>query len=71
MTRKINRRKRYVSQIPQETQPTPSTQSEHDNFIVKMFNKTNCFLNKHPYIIFMFPLMYEFYNSYKQEKVKE
>lgn len=69
MPRKINRHKRDLSQIHQETQPTPSTPSEHDNFIIKMFNKTNCFLNKHPYIIFIIPLMYEFYNSYKQGNV--
>ena len=67
MPRKINRRKRYLSQIHQETQSSPP--SEHDNFIIKMFNKTNCFLNKHPYIIIIIPLMYEFYNSYKQENV--
>ena len=71
MPRKVNRRKkRHVSQMPREIPLTPSPPpSEPDNFIVRIFNKTNYFLKKHPYIIFMIPLMYEFYNSYKQENI--
>lgn len=67
MPRKVNRRKkRDESQIHRKIPLTPPP-SEPESFIVKIFHKTNYLLKNHPYIIFMIPLMYEFYNSYKQE----
>ena len=74
MPRKVNRRRKkiYVSQIPREiliTPPPLPPPSDPEWFIIKIFNKTNYFLTKHPYIICMIPLMYEFYNSYKTENI--
>lgn len=56
MPRKVNRRK---YKLPPTPPPPP------ESLFKKLINKTNKLLNEHPYIIFVIPIMYDLYNSYK------
>lgn len=61
---------------PSPPQPTPSQSKQYpsppqprdEHFLKKLFHKTNYLLKHHPYIIFIIPILYDFYNSYKKDK---
>ena len=70
MPRKVNRRKykRYQEQsAPSASASEPPSPPE--SLFKRIISKANYLLNKHPYVIFIIPIMYEFYNSYKTSTV--
>ena len=65
MPRKVNRQKKNIHISPSISPPPPSPSPEDKSLLKKIIRKSNYILNEYPYIIFIIPIMYEFYNSYK------
>lgn len=66
MPRKVNRQKKiHISPSISPPPPSPSLPDENESLFKILIRKTNYVVNEYPYIIFIIPIMYEFYNSYK------
>lgn len=70
MPRKVYRRRKKNIHISPPT-PTPPPSPEDESLLKKILRKSNYILNEYPYIIFIIPIMYEFYNSYKNNNYND
>ena len=66
MPRKVNRHKKH-SYILTSPPPSPLPPPPPETLFKRIVCKTNYLLREHPYIIFIIPIIYELYNSYKKE----
>ena len=77
MPRRVNRRKKQNCKLsPQPPSPSPSpccsplpspSPPPDESLIRKFFINTKYLLKQYPYVVFIVPLMYDFYNVYKKE----